>query len=376
MMVGNTQKEVKLKEYRYTGKERDNFTGLYYYGARYYASWLGRWLTCDPIVRIYFYANQKISLNEKKVNEEIFNVSYNGKYNLYTFVSDNPINKTDIFGLDDEDIKKGENWTKNKNGTYLAGEGATFWGLDRVLHGGKNLSSRVEELQKLNDVDVPKEGESYQIPESWVEKKKIALTFDDGPDPKKTLLVLKLLREYNMKATFFVLGSNVEKYPNLIKQMIAEGHQVEIHGYEHTTGTYRNSKSKKEDKYFDEYTQTQVEAEISKTIEAIKGVLGDDYVPSEYRPFGLHRNEKIEAAAKKFNLFPLSMSNLDSWDTQSYSNSERLKHIKDNLESGSIILFHDIKDDTVKEGGLLEETLKYLAANNFNSVTLKNLRKK
>jgi RHS repeat-associated protein len=52
MMVGNNQTEVKPKEYRYTGKERDDFTGLYYYGARYYAIWLGRWLKTDPIIII------------------------------------------------------------------------------------------------------------------------------------------------------------------------------------------------------------------------------------------------------------------------------------------------------------------------------------
>jgi len=46
--AGKSQKEVKLKEYRYTGKERDDFTGLYYYGARYYAPWLGRWMSADP----------------------------------------------------------------------------------------------------------------------------------------------------------------------------------------------------------------------------------------------------------------------------------------------------------------------------------------
>ncbi|KMQ50392.1 putative insecticidal toxin protein [Chitinispirillum alkaliphilum] len=45
---GTSQKEVKLKEYRYTGKERDEATGLYYYGARYYCAWIGRWLSADP----------------------------------------------------------------------------------------------------------------------------------------------------------------------------------------------------------------------------------------------------------------------------------------------------------------------------------------
>jgi len=48
LITGQNQKEVKIKEYRYTGKERDDATGLYYHGARYYACWLGRWLSCDP----------------------------------------------------------------------------------------------------------------------------------------------------------------------------------------------------------------------------------------------------------------------------------------------------------------------------------------
>ncbi len=47
-IAGKNRKEVKLKEYRYSGKERDEATGLYYYGARYYFPWLGRWMSCDP----------------------------------------------------------------------------------------------------------------------------------------------------------------------------------------------------------------------------------------------------------------------------------------------------------------------------------------
>ncbi|MBN1981643.1 MAG: hypothetical protein JW795_08935, partial [Chitinivibrionales bacterium] len=48
-VAGENAKEVKLKEYRYTGKERDDLSGLYYYGARYYAGWMGRWVSCDPV---------------------------------------------------------------------------------------------------------------------------------------------------------------------------------------------------------------------------------------------------------------------------------------------------------------------------------------
>ncbi|MGG4551772.1 polysaccharide deacetylase family protein [Paenibacillus humicus] len=62
-----------------------------------------------------------------------------------------------------------------------------------------------------------------------------ALTFDDGPDPVYTSQLLDLLKKYGAKATFFVVGSNAEKYPHLIKRMHEEGHLIGIHNYVHKT---------------------------------------------------------------------------------------------------------------------------------------------
>ena len=73
--TGNSQKEVKIKEYRYTGKERDDSTGLYYFGARYYAPWMGRWLSADP-------SGPSDGLN------------------LYAYVMGNPITFIDPDGMD------------------------------------------------------------------------------------------------------------------------------------------------------------------------------------------------------------------------------------------------------------------------------------
>ncbi|WMT41962.1 polysaccharide deacetylase family protein [Paenibacillus sp. D2_2] len=61
----------------------------------------------------------------------------------------------------------------------------------------------------------------------------IAFTFDDGPDPRYTPKLLDLLRDRGVKATFFVLGSKAEKYPELVKRMHEEGHQIGIHNYTH-----------------------------------------------------------------------------------------------------------------------------------------------
>ncbi|MCP4605255.1 MAG: hypothetical protein GY847_32850 [Proteobacteria bacterium] len=77
-IAGNNDKEVKLKEYRYTGKERDDSTGLYYYGARYYAPWLGRWLSADPAGPV-------------------------DGLNLYVYVSGNPVRLNDPSGTEEGD---------------------------------------------------------------------------------------------------------------------------------------------------------------------------------------------------------------------------------------------------------------------------------
>jgi RHS repeat-associated protein len=73
LIAGKNKKEVKIKEYRYSGKERDDSTGLYYFGARYYAPWIGRWVNCDP-------------------------VGEDGGINLYEFVTSNPIRMGDEEG--------------------------------------------------------------------------------------------------------------------------------------------------------------------------------------------------------------------------------------------------------------------------------------
>jgi len=67
-------------------------------------------------------------------------------------------------------------------------------------------------------------------------RNEVCLTFDDGPDPVTTPDILKILRNHGIKATFFCTGHNVEKYPELFKEIIDGGHQVGNHGYMHIKG--------------------------------------------------------------------------------------------------------------------------------------------
>ena len=62
----------------------------------------------------------------------------------------------------------------------------------------------------------------------------VALTFDDGPSPKFTPVVLEILKEYDAKATFFLIGKNVRKYPELSRKILSEGHEIGNHTYTHS----------------------------------------------------------------------------------------------------------------------------------------------
>lgn len=75
------------------------------------------------------------------------------------------------------------------------------------------------------------------------QKKRIYLTFDDGPTPEATPWVLDLLSKYQFKATFFCLGKNAKQYPNIIKEIIKHGHRLGNHGYEHLNGWTTKNKN-------------------------------------------------------------------------------------------------------------------------------------
>lgn len=75
----------------------------------------------------------------------------------------------------------------------------------------------------------------------------IYLTFDDGPIPEVTPWVLDLLKEYNAKATFFCIGNNVQKYPEIFNRILAEGHSVGNHTFHHLNGWKTNAPAYIED---------------------------------------------------------------------------------------------------------------------------------
>lgn len=157
--------------------------------------------------------------------------------------------------------------------------------------------------------------------------KRIALTFDDGPNRKNTALLLDALKERNVKATFFVLGLNVVKYPDLVKRMIEEGHEVGNHTYSH--------------KNLFQLEDDEIKEEIEITNNLIKEITGD--YPKLFRPSYGNYNENIKNIA---NMEVVNWT-IDSLDWRLKNTKKIYNRVIYKLKGNDIVLLHDIYKTSV-----------------------------
>ncbi|SRX52946.1 Peptidoglycan-N-acetylglucosamine deacetylase [Aequorivita sp. CIP111184] len=182
----------------------------------------------------------------------------------------------------------------------------------------------------------------------------ISITFDDGPNPEFTPKVLSILKEYGAKATFFLIGENAERYPEIVRQIIEEGHTIGNHSYSHS-------------KNFGFFSAEKVTAELKKTNSILKEITGEDL--KLFRPpFGV-TNPNIKKALKNTEHFSIGWSKR-SLDTTNLSEEKILKRITSNLKKGDIILLHD---SSVKTIAVLEQLLLTLSSHKLQSVPVDRL---
>lgn len=183
--------------------------------------------------------------------------------------------------------------------------------------------------------------------EKKTEKKRIALTFDDGPHPIYTPQMLELLKEEQVPATFFLLGENVELYGDVVKEIAKEGHLIGNHTYHHVQITSLSL----------EEACKEIQ-ETSDLIEELTGT-GTEYVRP---PFGTW-NEELE---ERLDLIPVMWSiDTKDWTTQNvdWIVRETVKHAEDH----DIILMHDSYQSTVDA---VKRVIEQLEAEGFEFVTV------
>jgi len=179
------------------------------------------------------------------------------------------------------------------------------------------------------------------------EKKQVFITFDDGPTPGVSDKALDLLDHYQAKATFFCLGQNAEKHPELFNKIQTAGHTIGNHSFSHPDGWKTNNKA-----YF---------LDIEKAEKTISSQL---FRP----PYGKLTLSQYHHLKKKFTLV--------LWDTLSLDYNQNVdagfcwEIIKKNTRPGSIIVFHDSIKAAPRMIPVLEKTLKWLSESGFEMKAL------
>lgn len=158
------------------------------------------------------------------------------------------------------------------------------------------------------------------------EGREVSLTFDDGPDPEQTPRVLEVLRRHGVQATFFLVGERAEAYPDLVRQIVAEGHAIGGHSYRHGP-------------LFPLLSVRQMTEEITRTRAVLEQLTGQA-VRLFRPPFGV-TNPMVGRAVKACEVQVVGWS-IRSLDTLSRWSRERVcRRIEKRLHPGAVILLHD-----------------------------------
>lgn len=187
-----------------------------------------------------------------------------------------------------------------------------------------------------------------------VNGKFIAMTFDDGPHPANTPRLLDMLRARNIKATFYVIGRNVDLYPQVVRRMVNEGHEIGNHTYTHRLLT--------------KLSDSEVLGELTRCRDAIGRAAGVQ--PRTLRPpYGGMLERQRQLAMNQFG-YPTILWNVDPLDWKNRNPGIITSRILSNTTPGSIILAHDLHKTTVDA---MPATLDGLLQRGFRFVTISQL---
>ena len=196
----------------------------------------------------------------------------------------------------------------------------------------------------------------YVFKSNTNDQMKIALTFDDGPHPRKTEKILNILDKYNAKATFFVIGVNVQNYPNVLNKVIDNGHELGNHTFSHhilksaSANKIKNEILNTEDALYDHYL---IRTNLLRP------------------PCGLYDSALVDIA--KENGYKIVLWTVDTKDWAHESAENIIKNVLANVKSGDIILFHDYVSGKDHSAEALDILIPKLQEMGYKFVTVSEL---
>ncbi len=187
------------------------------------------------------------------------------------------------------------------------------------------------------------------------DKKQIALTFDDGPHPSQTLQILDLLDRYNARATFFMIGVNVERYPDAAMEVIRRGHEVGNHTYSHS--------------HLHAMGEWELDRELGRCEDALENLC--EYRPHLFRPPEGVFNSFVEHCSEQKD-YAVILWSVDTKDWETKCADSIVEKVLTSVRPGDIILMHDYvaKSQTPEA---LERLLPKLRAMGYEFVTVSEL---
>jgi peptidoglycan/xylan/chitin deacetylase (PgdA/CDA1 family) len=196
----------------------------------------------------------------------------------------------------------------------------------------------------------PRQGSSRPVDCSKI--KCIALTFDDGP-VKDTARLLRILRERGVRVTFFLVGQNVTEFPEMVRQELADGHELGNHTWDHSD--------------LIALSEDGVRSQIERTQNAVKKAAG--VTPEVFRPPYGNTDAKVAAVARRFGL-PQFLWEVDPLDWRDRNSAIVERRVVKDAAPGDIVLMHDIHPTTVTA---VPDIIDRLAKEGFTFVTVSEL---
>jgi peptidoglycan/xylan/chitin deacetylase (PgdA/CDA1 family) len=201
---------------------------------------------------------------------------------------------------------------------------------------------------------VPPAGARISYSQVQIEQPVVAMTFDDGPHPTLTPKLLDILKERNIKCTFFVIGKNAKAYPKIIQRMIAEGHEVANHTWTHCSLTSRSD--------------AQIRMELKQSEDALMEVA--NYRPQLIRPpYGAINTRIKQMMFSEFG-YSTIMWSVDPQDWRRPGVSVVTNRLVKGAHSGAIMLAHDIHPPTIQA---MPAMFDQLLAKGYQFVTVSQL---
>ena len=271
--------------------------------------------------------------------------------------------------LQSSDLETGKDLIKNKlqfdTKVDIVGSGVINKLKQNPQYGSRDISFVGD---KIMDTKITKLPTKAVVSKTGYKTGYIALTFDDGPDPKYTPQILDLLKQNNIKASFFTLGSNILDYPEIASRIVKEGHLLGNH-------TYTHPRLKNAD-------NTQLINEAESTQKAIKEITNytPKYFRTPYNDFGDYETNGDLGPPRVLDglNMKISESDLNSHDYDTQDTNQIINFVKTGFDpnKSSQVLFHDsggfTRESTIQA---LPEIIKFFRQKNYKFVTVEELDK-